>query len=187
MANLQKAEFTLSQRGGKQVLHGGHKYRLHVDRQVATHWKCIIDKCKGRCSTIGDHITSVSEHNHPPLVNEEESRLLTRLRQRVQEEIKPVQQIYNEETQNLDEEAAATVASYSIKSGLYRQRAKVLPPVPRTRADVDLTGSWTETTDGQQFLVVDSEDEDRILIFSTAEMLDILANAETIYMDGTFL
>ncbi|XP_067660025.1 uncharacterized protein [Haliotis asinina] len=88
--------------------------------------------------------------------------------------------------QNLDEEAAATVASfYSIKSGLYRQRAKVLPPVPRTRADVDFTGSWTETTDLQQFLVVDSEDEDRILIFSTAEMLDILANAETIFMDGT--
>ncbi|XP_046552148.1 uncharacterized protein LOC124261815 [Haliotis rubra] len=188
MANLQKAEFTLSQREEENRFYTEvHTYRLHVDRQVATHWKCIIDKCKGRCSTIGDHITSVSEHNHPPLVNEEESRLLTRLRQRVQEEIKPVQQIYNEETQNLDEEAAATVASfYSIKSGLYRQRAKVLPPVPRTRADVDLTGSWTETTDGQQFLVVDSKDEDRILIFSTAEMLDILANAETIYMDGTF-
>ncbi|XP_046562156.1 uncharacterized protein LOC124271132 [Haliotis rubra] len=66
------------------------------------------------------------------------------------------------------------------------QRAKGSSTSPRTRADVDLTGSWTETTDGQQFLVVDSEDEDRILIFSTAEMLDILANAETIYMDGTF-
>ena len=85
---------------------------------------------------------SVLKHNHPPLVNEAESRLLTRLRQRVQEEIQPVLQLYNKEVQNLDEDDAATVSSfYSVKSGLYRQRAKVLPPVPQTRADVDLTGS----------------------------------------------
>ena len=187
MANLQRAEFIISQRGGQHVLHKGFRYRLNVKRQVATHWKCVVPGCNGRCSTIGDHIMSTTAHIHPPVENADHTRLLCRLRQRVQTDISTVQQIYNDELNQVDQVTAATMPSFaSVQASLYRHRAKAIPPVPTTRAAVDLQEPWTKTQDGRDFLCVNDGDDDKILVFASTEMLDIMSEASTLFMDGTF-
>ena len=183
---IEQVEFLTSQNGGQQVLNAGYRYRLNVRRQVATHWKCVQTGCKGRCSTIGDYIRGVTDHCHPPEA-QEELRLLSRLRNRVQNEVSPVQQLYEDEVGTMDPVVAAVMPNFhSIKSSLYHHRRKTRPVLPQVRQEVNLEGAWTTTTDGLAFLCVDDGEEDKILIFATDEMLNIMQEAETLFMDGTF-
>ncbi len=71
-----------------------------------------------------------------------------------------------------------------IQTSLYRSRRARLPSLPRSRGDIQLEGEWTETTNS--FLLCSDGEEDKILIFATDEHLEMLANAERVYMDGTF-
>ena len=75
---------------------------------------------------------------------------------------------------------------YSIHSSLYRGRAKTQPTLPKTRDEVNLTGSWTNTSTGERFLLADEGDMNKILIFATVDNLIDLSTADTWYMDGTF-
>ena len=74
----------------------------------------------------------------------------------------------------------------SFKSSMYRSIWKRLPPLPKTRAEIDLTGDWVNSLSGERFLLRNEGSSDRILIFSTDAMLHLLCNLEAIYADGTF-
>ena len=74
----------------------------------------------------------------------------------------------------------------SVKSNLYRERRKRLPPLPRTRADVNLSGEWANTLGGEQFLLAESGADNKIVILGTRSNLHHLAEAESISVDGTF-
>ena len=54
------------------------------------------------------------------------------------------------------------------------------------RAEVTFEGEWAQTLNGQPFLLVEDEEQDKIIIFSTIENLHTLAAATDIYIDGTF-
>ena len=82
--------------------------------------------------------------------------------------------------------ATALPALCSATPSLYRARAKVRPPLPKTRADIILEGPWIETKDGRPFLVIDDGSEQRILGFTTDDLMTTLCGATTVYMDGTF-
>ncbi|XP_046546688.1 uncharacterized protein LOC124256769 [Haliotis rubra] len=71
-------------------------------------------------------------------------------------------------------------------AALYRHRAKSIPPLPESRAGVTLEGIWTQTDDGREFLCVDDGEDDRLLLFATTEMLELLSDADILFMDGTF-
>jgi hypothetical protein len=62
------------------------------------------------------------------------------------------------------------------------------PPVPATYADVRLPEEYTTNTNNQQFLQYDNGQnaENRMLVFSSPDNLERLANAQTFFMDGTF-
>ncbi|XP_046545931.1 uncharacterized protein LOC124256049 [Haliotis rubra] len=144
-------------------------------------------RCNGRSSTIGDHVVSSTIHSHPPFENGEHIRLVARVKERVKTDISPVLQIYNNELDLLDEDDAATAPTYSnIQAALYRHRAKSIPPLPESRAGVTLEGIWTQTDDGREFLCVDDGEDDRLLLFATTEMLELLSDADILFMDGTF-
>ena len=53
----------------------------------------------------------------------------------------------------------------AMRSCLYRSRAKRLPPMPHTRAEVELTGEWTQTLDGRDFVLANDGVNDRLIIF----------------------
>ena len=94
--------------------------------------------------------------------------------------------IYDDQLQALSQEqnSADVMAQLpsleSFRFSLYRARHENTPSLPSHRRDVSLTQS------GEDFLIVDDGDDDKILIFATEENLRHMANAEAFYMDGTF-
>ena len=114
----------------------------------------------------------------------------SKLRKRAREEVTPVPTLYNEalvelSTQPDRSDVAPTLPTYSsFKSSMYRSRRKRLPPLPKTRAEIDLTGDWVNSLSGERSRNEGSSD--RILIFSTDAMLRLLCDLEALYVDGTF-
>lgn len=53
----------------------------------------------------------------------------------------------------------------SLKRTLYRMRTSVLPPLPRSVAEIRIYGQWSQTVDGRNFLLCDSgTGNDRIIV-----------------------
>ena len=138
--------------------------------------------------------TLASHFNHPP--NEAEivaCMAVEKMKRQVQEKIDPVPAIYQQQLrelsprEDLDQVAANLPTLPSLKSSLYRLRRKRLPPIPTTREEVHFCGEWAETDAGENFLLVeDGQGDSKIVIFSTEHNLELLAQAEKIYVDGTF-
>ena len=83
---------------------------------------------------------------------------------------------------HIDEFAVAMPLYASLKTSLHRRRAKL----PKTRAVLDIEAPWTLDRDGQRFLVIDDGSDQRILGFASEESPQILCQADTIFMGGTF-
>ena len=58
--------------------------------------------------------------------------------------------------------------------------------MPRSRAELNLTGDWAKTLDGQDFVLANDGQEDKIVLFGTESSLKLLSEANTYYVDGTF-
>ena len=58
--------------------------------------------------------------------------------------------------------------------------------MPRTRADLDLSGEWCKTASGENFILANDGDSDKIVIFGTENALQHLSEADTFFVDGTF-
>ena len=58
--------------------------------------------------------------------------------------------------------------------------------MPHSRAEIQLTGDWTKTLDGNDFILGDDSNDDKIVLFGTQSSLRLLSEAETYYVDGTF-
>ena len=85
----------------------------------------------------------------------------SKLRKSAKEEVTPVPTQYNEElvelsTQPDHSDVAPNLSTYSsFKSSMYRSRRKRLPPLPKTRGEIDLTGDWVNTLSEERFLFRD--------------------------------
>ncbi|XP_060867443.1 uncharacterized protein LOC132942809 [Metopolophium dirhodum] len=75
----------------------------------------------------------------------------------------------------------------SIRRTIRRARRKNVPEEPRSMQFV-LPEKWKTTMGGEskEFLIYDSESENRMLIFATSRALTILSSASLWFMDGTF-
>ena len=138
------------------------------------------------------------DHSHPPdhamCVT---SILTTNMRKRAREELTAIPQIYEQERKKLvtcdmgpasPQRVASQLKLYhGMRSQLYRQRQKKVPQNPKEAADLQLDGEWTRTLTAENFLLVDSmEDDQRIIVFGTSTNLARVCSSDTILMDGTF-
>ena len=164
---------------------------------TTVYWRCTRSRnahCSGTITTDGDQLISMKDtHNHPredSLI--EVKKMVNDLKTKTKENIRPVPQIYQEEVQKLaalpkSEEVAARFPTLSsVKSTLYRQRRKRIPALPATRTEVHFEGEWTQTVKGEPFLVAEDGDNDKIIIFASERNLQQMAEAESLYVDGTF-
>ncbi|XP_046356474.2 uncharacterized protein LOC124135251 [Haliotis rufescens] len=124
--------------------------------------------------------------DHPP-EHVNKLKFLSTLRKRAREETTKMHSLYNDQLAQEDDNEIPLLPSFScVSSALCRQRRNTMPALPRNLSDVDLLGSWTETTDERHFLLLSNGVHNKILAFSTLEQLQILQAADMVYMDGTF-
>ena len=110
-------------------------------------------------------------HNHPRDDSAiEAKKIVNHLKTTTQDNIRPVPQLYLEEIQkvaalpNADEVAANLPTFSAVKSALYRQRRKLIPALPSTRAEVTFEGEWARTASGKSFLLAEDGGEEKIVI-----------------------
>jgi len=58
--------------------------------------------------------------------------------------------------------------------------------MPQTHAEVTLAGDWAYTLGGEPFILAEEGADDNIILLGTQSNLHHLAEAECLYMDGTF-
>ena len=146
-------------------------------------------------------ITKLGQTPHTHAADEPKLKaqsILRRLKERCQTDARPMPSLYDEElamlrtkdfiTDNPDHHSItqALPTFEACRASLYRARSRVRPPLPPTRSDIALDGRWTTTLAGDRFLLSDEGDANRMLIFATDDNLTHLANATTIFGDGTF-
>ncbi|XP_021347913.1 uncharacterized protein LOC110446894 [Mizuhopecten yessoensis] len=109
--------------------------------------------------------------------------------------MKPISRIYDEEVTKLrsddwNDDAENTVRQLptfqSTKKSLYNARRTQTPQLPRTIQDINLEGKWTQTTAGEEFLLLDDGDQSRIMALATSDNLIDLCNADTLFCDRMF-
>jgi len=81
--------------------------------------------------------------------------------------------------------SAAMPSLHSLDSGLYRQRHRLMPTLPKTRDNLVVPEIYSKTSTGEPFLLYQSSNSD-IIIFCTPSNLKQLCRADLISMDGTF-
>ena len=137
-------------------------------------------------------------HNHTP-EDEEMIRRTTIQKMKAivtEDSRKSVKQVYNETVATAaehlrkthpQEQVGISLPTYdSVATILQSTRSVVRPPLPKLRSEIKLDGLWTTTTDGRKFLQIDDGTSNRILGFSTDELMECLCAGENIFMDGTF-
>jgi len=163
-------------------------------RHESIYWRCAIITCLATIRTLNNIPVGFNLiHNHP--ANEaklEAKKTLLYIKKRCREETTPVHAIYDQEIAKLrtpewDDQTQRMVENLptfpSCKTSLYHQ---LTPNLPTTIDVIDLQDEWTTTTANERFLLVNDGDQDKILIFATDRNLQLLADNDTIYADGTF-
>ena len=76
------------------------------------------------------------------------------------------------------------INSHEVNS--HKINSQRLPPMPQTHAEVTLAGDWAYTLGGEPFILAEEGADDKIILLGTQSNLHHLAEAECLYMDGTF-
>ena len=118
----------------------------------------------------------------PPHDHHEEKIREEKFRQKLKKFTKTLQNIYNEEVEKTTDRVYPEYRT--VKSSLYRARAKKMPPIPRTFRNLQIRGSWKKTLSGELFLLK-NDCENSIVIFTTNENLRMLGECKNVLADGT--
>ena len=168
---------------------------LHINykKDNRHYWKCRKANCRFTAITLNDQLVSVTgAHSHPAVeaaarmhARKENAKTLAR-----NEATLSMKRVYSQAFADVnleDEQQVDFLPSIkSLKSSLYRSRAKRLPKLPQNRAEIRLNDEWATTLDGRDFVLANDGEDNKILIFGTVQNLRLLCHADTIFMDGTF-
>ena len=195
VSEIMAAEFIPTPRGGRFLVLENFEYTVNRKSDTHTFWRCINKKtCPATVVTVKD-TTDISKrdkaiHNHETHAAKINSdRKIANLKEQVKERIhQPVKRLYSEAFQDEDnlELVSATPSFAAVKSRLYNERRKLLPPLPTSRASITLEGSWTQTVNGNPFLLANDGVDEKILVFTTDENLTQLSQSQEVFVDGTF-
>ena len=144
-------EFVKTKRGARALLYEGYRYVINRrGRDERIFWRCSKSRtCSGSLCTLDDQIISSrkDQHNHPPDEAETEvEKIVDSMKDKVRTTAQPIPAIYNEEIQAVacrsdrNEVVAKLPTFSSLKTSLYHQRRSLIPPLPKTRADVHFDG-----------------------------------------------
>ncbi|WAR15649.1 hypothetical protein MAR_005754, partial [Mya arenaria] len=198
MANAQvQIRFVNNQKGGESLLISGFRFNMKSCKPDRIYWSCCQQGCGTRATTVDGRLTKHTDnHTHPPNnVDNDIRNIMGDIRKRCRDELTPIPTIYEEEIANIrgkdwDEETeqmARHIPTFqTYKTALYKERSKLRPVLPTSTANIQLEGEWTQTTAGGEFLQINIDETNKMLVVATRTGLQHLCAANTIYADGTF-
>jgi hypothetical protein len=187
-------QFVKSNKGADLLHYLGFLHRKEKCIAGKTIWKCAsyhIARCPGRAHTENGSVVKFKCHNHVPDAAEVQKKKLVNT-------MKKQAIVSHESSQRvvcaLAENASTAVSGQlpklnSLKRTIQRVRhiSRNEPCNPKSLSELIVNGAYTETSDGRQFLVYDSNDaECRFLIFTTEENMLFLDSCDHWFADGTF-
>ncbi|XP_042145972.1 uncharacterized protein LOC121835605 [Ixodes scapularis] len=142
----------------------------------------------------GRVLQNPGEHTYAPNdVSVNSSRLKCTLKERaIAEPDAASPEMYSQHMRSLvgkvEEDVLAQLPTFeSVRRTIYRAKRQNQPTLPKTTADVNLAGTYTETLDGRKFLLFDlSTSAGHIICFSTSDALTEFSEASEVFVDGTF-
>lgn len=191
-------EIINTKRGGKKIIFENFVYVKQKLVKVGVRWNCVKksknneNSCQGSITTDESIkvIISTTDHNHSACpVEAEVAKTLSLMKNNVKNHSEPPYIIFSKATINLSNEAKLLMpAENNIKRCLRRVKNASYPPLVPIN-ELKVTGIWA-TTGGenpQPFLLYDNQNnENRIIIFSSPESLELLRTSKYWYTDGTF-
>jgi hypothetical protein len=190
-------DFVSSQKRKPKIIHNGYIYVFQKDlANEIRSYECELRR-KGHCKAkikvdFGDEIVGeINEHTHPPSqVKIELAKVKSLIKDQAETTHETPQNIIANQLATTSAAAAANLPRIDhIKRTIRNQRKEDHPPHPIARAAVPLLPlRYQQTLNGERFLLFDSGpgDESRILIFATDQAVQLLANSDDWFCDGTF-
>lgn len=205
-------EIFKSQKGSDKIGFGGYIYRKNKTNITTQSWRCERKDCSGTASSAaayvaGGTVVERQSHNHAPdPAKIEVARRLDGMLTDAMGSSNPPRRIVSNTVEGMSAEATAIAPKRkALTSRIQRKRKKLEAGEvePHDRRNLVVPQKYTVVNDGgrnERFLLYDSsnqnedeesdDDEDdnsnRMIVFVTDKMLDLLETAQTWMMDGTF-
>ena len=187
-------EYVKSQKGHDLLVHNGFTFRREREHNGVIYWRCTeyrIAKCSGRVNVMDGRIFKSTSHNHVPDPAKIQVRtVIHKIKERATTTQEVTHQIIASSTTLLSSAVCGQLPSVSLmKRTLQRARQQVdqPPPNPTSLTELEFPEKYTKTIDEHPFLLYDSgPSNDRILLFTTQRNLDLMAQSDHWFADGTF-
>ncbi|RWS19101.1 uncharacterized protein B4U80_11224, partial [Leptotrombidium deliense] len=192
-------QYLKSQRGQKLIVDNYlfEKYANAKNDPFTSYWRCQDRQiCKQKLTlTNGQYDASSIQHDHADhssiiaqTLNKEKLKNAV-----LEQPSKGMKRVYDEvvrkqvaSSRNPDETVANLPTFKEYGRTMHRVKSSLLTKDPKNLADMQLTGDWIETINKQQFVAINDGTSQRIVVFSTNDFAQRLANSEMIFADGTF-
>ena len=126
-------------------------------------------------------------HNHPSDAAQLEAEKITTIKRKAMESAQPIPTLYLNEVHQLA--SRADMAEIAAKLPTFQSAVPSKVKEAALYATILHWGSFWKWMgiDGKRFLLVeDGDDKKKIIIFATDDNMKLLAEAETLFVDGTF-
>ncbi|XP_053604512.1 uncharacterized protein LOC128671781 [Plodia interpunctella] len=187
----EQFEFIQNKRGNDTLLYKRHRYNLNIiNTNGSSLWRCNKRKiCSATVTIDSTRKTILRKSKTGHTCGESDctnklAKLISSLKKAVCNDLGPVQNIFEEKTQNLNPRFIPKFRT--IKDSLYRARKKYLKTNLlncNNTKQLKLPEAFTNI-----FLLIEDrcEDEEKIFIFGTRLGRKIAKNHESYFADGTF-
>ena len=133
--------------GGKYLVFDG--YPFSVNKKTATTWYMVCASRCGTSMTVSPNYGQIKKfpapiHSHPPKNPEEGRKFVEKVKKAIKKDpTKTVKTVY----EDVCAKNASTVPPpfWTMKSSLYRARAKRVPKIPHDAKNFEITGKWRRT------------------------------------------
>ena len=206
--------FLTTNKGKPMLLLNQFMSKCNKTTPTKKYWVCSEKGCGVSVhTTLNDELLlTTGDHEHvarPDIL--ETKTLREKMKNRILNETTSITKIYDDEISNasLSDEGTAlfpTVAEYReylseekrtvatggfpsiLGSNMSKARRKKTPVIP-TSCVFDIPTFYQETLSQKQFLLMDfflKRGKDRVIVYATAQQLQLLFDSEVIFVDGTF-
>lgn len=186
-------EFVKGQKGKNKIYSRGFFYTMEKKTEQSSYWKC--DKwrqlsCKGRGVLANGSFETKTEHNHEGNPTKlQVTKTVNEIKERAIKSRDTPQTIIAGMSATLSDAACSSFPTLnSIRRTIHNARMKdnACPSLPKTTSELVIPEKYKKTSKGDNFLIYDNNEYERIIIFGTKSNVARLEKSKQWCVDGTF-